>query len=57
MRTEARIIVNNYYSEEDKKLFCKFAKIIKKTIKTKKHNDKYGSMIKKLVALVDIQHH
>lgn len=35
MRAETRIIVNNYYSEEDKKLFCKFAKIIKKNYQNK----------------------
>ncbi len=35
MRAETRLIINNYYDEDDKKLFCKFAKIIKNDYKIK----------------------
>lgn len=35
MRTETRTIVNNYYDEETKKIFCKFAKIIEKDYQNK----------------------
>lgn len=35
MRVETRTIVNNYYDEETKKLFCKFAKIIENDYQNK----------------------
>lgn len=35
MRAETRVIVNNYYTNEEKKLFCEFAKIIEKDYQDK----------------------
>lgn len=35
MRTEIKNIVDNYYTKEDKKLFCRFAKIIENDYKNK----------------------